>query len=151
PAEDAVDVVEGAAQRRAAVFGPEEQDVADQAEDVAGALPRRHEAFDAGGELDQADLVVVADGAESDDRGELGGDLALLLQHGAEVVAAATVGDEQDGQLALLDEALDEGVAHAGGDVPVDGADVVAGLVFADLLESDAGALEDAVVFAAEQ
>src|SRR5205823_2933739 len=37
------------------------------------------------------------------------------------------------------------------GHVPVDGADVVAGLVLADLLEGDAGALEDAVVLAAEQ
>ena len=42
-------------------------------------------------------------------------------------------------------------MAHAGGDVPVDGADVVAGLIFADLLEGDAAALEDAVIFAAEQ
>jgi hypothetical protein len=39
---------------------------------------------------------------------------------------------------------------HAGRDVPVDGADVVSGLVFADLLEGDASALENAVIFAAE-
>ena len=58
---------------------------------------------------------------------------------------------QQDGQLAFLDEALDEGMAHAGGDVPVDGADVVAGLILADLLEGDAAALEDGVIFAAEQ
>ena len=42
-------------------------------------------------------------------------------------------------------------MAHARGDVPVDGADVVAGLVLADLLEGDAGALEDGVILAAEQ
>ena len=42
-------------------------------------------------------------------------------------------------------------MAHAGGDVPVDGADVVAGLIFAHFLEGDAGALEDGVIFAAEQ
>src|SRR5262249_16252010 len=59
-------------------------------------------------------------------------------------------GQEQR-QLALLDEALDEGVAHARGDVPVDSADVVAGLVLAHLLEGDAAALEDAAVLAAEQ
>src|SRR5262249_57354495 len=67
------------------------------------------------------------------------------------LVAAAAIDQQHHRQLALLDEALDERVAHAGGDVPVDGADVVAGLVLADLLEGDAGALEDAVVLAAEQ
>src|SRR5205085_10003878 len=90
-------------------------------------------------------------GAEGEDGGQLGGHLALLLVEGAEVRAAAAIDEQHDGQLALLDEALDEGVAHAGGDVPVDGADVVAGLVLAHLLEGDAGALEDAVVLAAEQ
>src|SRR5205085_7157140 len=75
----------------------------------------------------------------------------LLLVARAELVAAAAIDRQDDGQFALLDEALDERVAHAGGDVPVDGADVVAGLVLADLLERDAGALEDAVVLAAEQ
>ena len=100
---------------------------------------------------DQADPVVVADGAEGQHGGQLGGDLALLLQPRAELVAAAAIDDQHHGQLALLDEALDERMAHAGGDVPVDGADVVAGLVLAHLLEGDAGALEDAVVLAAEQ
>src|SRR5207253_9303287 len=103
------------------------------------------------GEGDEADAVVVADGAEGEDGGQLGGDLALLLEEGAELVAAAAVDEEHDGQLALLDEALDEGVAHAGGDVPVDGADVVAGLIGADLLEGHARALENAVILTAEQ
>src|SRR5206468_3676631 len=103
------------------------------------------------GEGDQPHAVVVADGAEGQHGGQLGGHLALLLQERAELAAATAVEQQQDGQLALLDEALDERVAHAGGDVPVDGADVVAGLVLADLLKGDAGALEDAAVLAAEQ
>jgi hypothetical protein len=41
-------------------------------------------------------------------------------------------------------------MTHAGRDVPVDGADVVSGLVFPDFLEGDASALENAVIFAAE-
>ena len=128
-----------------------EQHVADEPQDVAGALARRHEALDAVGELDEADAVVVADGAEGQHGGQLGGDLALLLAPRAELVAAAAIDGQQHGQLALLDEALDERMAHAGGDVPVDGAHVVAGLVLAHLLEGDAGALEDAVILAAEQ
>src|SRR5262249_43785752 len=42
-------------------------------------------------------------------------------------------------------------MAHAGGHVPVDGPDVVAGLIFANLLESDAGSLEHALVLTAQQ
>src|SRR5262249_7409763 len=86
-----------------------------------------------------------------DDGGQLGGDLALAHQGGAEGQAAGDIDGEDDGTFALLDVAFDEGLAHAGGDVPVDGADVVAGLVGADLLEGDAGALEDGVVLAAQQ
>src|SRR5439155_16424441 len=95
--------------------------------------------------------VVIGDGAEGEHRGQLGGDLALLLEARAKLLTAADVHRQDDGQFAFLDEALDERMAHAGGHVPVDGADVVAGLVFADLLEGDAAALEGAVVFAAEQ
>ena len=69
----------------------------------------------------------------------------------AELLAAAAIDQQHHGQLAFLDVALDERMAHAGGDVPVDGADVVAGLVLADLLEGHAAALEDAVILAAEQ
>ena len=61
------------------------------------------------------------------------------------------IDQQHHGQLALLDVAFDEGMAHAGGDVPVDGANVVAGLIFADFLEGHAAALEDAAIFAAEQ
>ena len=52
---------------------------------------RRHEALDAVGELHQADLVVVADGAEGQDGGQLGGHLALLLRPRAEELAAAAI------------------------------------------------------------
>src|SRR5262249_40084192 len=143
----AVGVVEGGADAGAAPLRLEEQHVADQPQDVPRALARRHEPLDAGGEGEQADPGRVANGAG----GQHGSRLALLLQERAELAAAAAVEQQQHGQLALLDEALDERVAHAGGDVPVDGADVVAGLVLADLLEGDAGALEDAAVLAAEQ
>src|SRR4051794_37176759 len=115
------------------------------------ALAGRDEALDLVGELDQADTVVVADGAEGEVRGQLGGHLAFLPGAGAEALAAAAVDGEQDRPLPFFDEAFDERVAHAGGNVPVDGSDVVARLVLADLLEGDAGALEDAVVLAAEQ
>ena len=51
---------------------------------------------------------------------------------------------------ALLGELFDEGGVHAGGHVPIDGADLVAVLVLAELVEVDALALEDGVVLAAD-
>ena len=73
----------------------------------------------------------------------------LLLR--AELVAAARIDEQDHRQLALLDESLDERMADAGGHVPVNGTDVVARLVLAHFFEGDAGALEDAVVLAAQQ
>ena len=66
----------------------------------------------------------------------------------AEPAGGAPVHHEQHGELALLEVALDEGRAEPGGDVPVDGADVVAGLVLAHLGELHAAAAERARVFA---
>src|SRR5262249_50038208 len=58
---------------------------------------------------------------------------------------------QKHGQLALLDEALDEGAPHASGDIPVDGADFIARLVLAHLFEREAGSLENAVVFTSQK
>ena len=57
---------------------------------------------------------------------------------------------QHDGHFALLDKFLDVRRAGAGGDVPVDGADVVAGHIFAHLVELHALALEDGVVLPGE-
>ena len=45
---------------------------------------------------------------------------------------------------------LTNGMPHAGRDVPVDGANVVAGYVFADFVELHPATLEHRVVFAGE-
>ena len=115
------------------------------------SLARRQKPLDAIGELHQTDAVVVTDGTERENGSQFGGDLALLLSAAAELLAAAAIDGQEDRQLAFLDEALDERMAHARGDVPIDGANVVAGLVGADFLEGEAGAFEDGVVLAAEQ
>ena len=115
------------------------------------ALARRHELLDLIGESDQSDLVVVADGAEGEQGGQLGGHFTFLLELGAERLAAGAIDQQHHRQLAFFDVAFDERMAHAGGDVPVDGANVVAGLILAHFLEGHAHALEDAVILAAEQ
>ncbi len=86
---------------------------------------------------------------EGEDGGDLGGEFALGLLAGAEEAGAAEVDHEHEGQFAFFDEFFDERMVHAGGDVPIDGADFVAGLIFADFLEVHALALEDAVILAA--
>jgi len=68
-----------------------------------------------------------------------------------ELTRARLVHHQEQRDFALLVECLDEGTAHAGGDVPVDGTEVVALLVGAHLCELDALPAEDRPVFAREQ
>ena len=126
------------------------EDFADEALDGGAAFARGEAFHHAVGEEDEADFVLVGEGGQGQEGGELGGAGGLGTGGGAEALAAGDVDEEEDGELALLAKAFDVGLAHAGGDVPIDGADVVAGLVGAGLVELDAAALEDGVVVAAE-
>jgi hypothetical protein len=128
----------------------EGEDLGDEGEHVLLALLGRHELLDAIGEDDEPDAIVVLDGGEGEQRRHLGGDLALGLLARAEGARAAGVDQQHHRHLALLDEELDVGLAHARRDVPVDEADVVAGLILAHLGEGHAQALEDRVVGAGQ-
>ena len=148
---DLVKEVEGLIKIGAAEGGLEEKDFADDAQDMAPAFAGRNKFFDGAGEEDQADFIVVADGGKSEDRGDFGGQFAFGLGAGAEQSGAAEIDQEHDGELAFFDEFFDEGMVHAGGDIPIDGADFIAGLVLADFLKVHALAFEDAVVLAGER
>ena len=110
----------------------------------------RDELLDAVAEEDDAHLVVVGYGAESQRGGHLGGEFLLELVVGAEAVASAHVHQQHHRQLAFLLEHLDVGVRQTRRHVPVDAAHVVAVLVFAHLAEHHAATLERRVVLAAE-
>ena len=138
-------------QIRPAPLRLKEQHFADDAQDVAAAFARRDEFLHLVGEQNQADLVVVADGGEGEHGGDLGGEFALGLVARAEQAGAAHVHDEHEREFAFLDELLDERMVHPRGDVPVNRAHVVAGLVFAHLVEVHALALEDGMVLARER
>ena len=71
---------------------------------------------------------------------------AAAVEHGG-----GDIDEEVDVLLALLDVALDVGAAGAGGDFPVHGADVVAGLVEADVFELDATAAEYGAILTGEE
>src|SRR5262249_45033093 len=129
----------------------EEEDFANQAEDMADALARRDKLLDTVGKMEQTDAIVIRNGAEGQNGRQFRSHFALLVQTGAECLATAAIDHKDDRQLSLLDEALDERMAHASCHIPINAADVVARLIFADFLEGDACPFEDAVISAAEQ
>ena len=132
-------------------FGSKNKHFANDAQHVAAAFARRDEFLHLVAEQQQADLVVVADGGEGEHGGDLGGEFALGLVARAEQAGAAHVHDEHEREFAFLDEFLDERMVHPRGDVPVNRAHVVAGLVFAHLVEVHALAFEDGMVLARER
>ena len=97
------------------------------------------------------DAVVVPNGRHRQHRAELAGELALESRHRAESLGPREIDGEHHRELTLLDIALDEGAAHARGDVPVDRAHLVARLVFADLGELHPLPLEYRAVLAGEE
>jgi hypothetical protein len=117
---------------------------------VALALLGRHEALDTIGEDDEADTVVVLDGAEGQERRDLRDRLHLGPPGGAEPLGSGEIDEEHHRHLALFGEDLHVRLVHAGRDVPVDEADVIPRLVLAHLAEGHAAALEDGVVAARE-
>ena len=83
-----------------------------------------------------------AEDAPGGERGGLGGGDRLHVEDGAEEHRLALVDEDQRRAVALLAGDADVRGAGAGGDLPVDGADVVAGEVGADLLELEAAAAD---------
>ena len=149
-ADDLVEVLQGGGEVRAPAFGLVEEHFPDDPQDVSAALLRRQEKLDRVGEEQEPHLVAVADGAEGEHAGDLGGEFALGLRHAAEAPRRAHVHGEDDGEFALFGEVLDVQVARARGDVAVDEAHLVAGVVRAHVLEVHPAPLEDGVVLPAE-
>ncbi len=68
----------------------------------------------------------------------------------AEGLRTGDVHQEENGEFPFLAEAFDKGGAHAGGDIPVNGPDVVARDILADFVEFNPMSLEHGVVLAGE-
>src|SRR5262249_24951971 len=88
---------------------------------------------------------------QSQDGRQLGEGFAFGAGTSARLLAAAQIEHQEDRLFTFFDVPLDEGVPHAGGHIPVDGAHVVAGLIFPDFFESQAAAAKNAAIFAARQ
>ena len=74
----------------------------------------------------------------------------LLKARRSEISRGADVHQQKDRELALLGELLDERAAGARRDVPIDGAHLVAGAVFAHLVEVHAAAFEHRMICAGQ-
>ena len=135
---------------RAVILGHEADQLLDDHQHVRAALFRRDELFDAVAEEDAAYLVVVLRGGKGQHGGDLGDRVFLELFGRAEHARTADVDQQHHRQLALFLVDLDVRLAAAGGDVPVDIADVVAHAVFAHFAEGHTAPFESAVVFAGE-
>ena len=136
---------------RAAPARFEHQHFADETENVSPAFPRRDEQFHFIGEEQQRDLVAVLGGGHRERGGDFGGELALGAAGRAEARRRRNVHGEDGGEFAFLAEAFYERAAEAMRDVPVNVAHIVAGDVFAQLLEIHAAPLEAAQIRAAHR
>ena len=96
-----------------ATFRLEKQDFANEAQRVRATFLRRNKKFDPIGEEKQADLVIVANGAEREQTSDFGGELALRLTGAAEISGRANIDNQHDGELAFFRELFDERVCRA--------------------------------------
>ena len=95
--------------------------------------------------------AIAVDGAEKHDQaGEFKQRLAFGQRSGAKLQAGRVLKHDQQGDFALLDEFFPIRIAQAGGDIPVDVADVVAKFVFDDLVELHAAAAKGRAIFTAQ-
>ncbi len=120
-------------------------------EDVPPPRARRDHRVDAAAVEERADAIAVSAEGAREHRHELGGDRSFLDLRGAEVDRRAQVEQEPRGELALLVVDPDVGRLHACGDIPVDVADVIVQLVFAQIREIDAETAEERSIVAVEQ
>src|SRR4029077_927084 len=96
----------------------------------------------------QADAIHVLDSRERKNSSQLGSDVAFTPVDGAERHRRRNVDRDDHREIALLDELLHVRSARARSDVPIDCADVVARLIFADLRELDPAPMKGGVIVA---
>ena len=148
--EDAEEEAGGGGEVGGALAGAGGEDFPDDAEDVGVALGGGEVEEGSVGEEEEAGFVPVGLGGEGEDGGDLGGEFLFAEVAAAVAVGGGDVDGEDGGEFAFLAELADEGLAGAGGDVPVDVLGVVAVLVFAEVVEVEALAFEGGVVVAGE-
>ena len=131
-------------------FGFKRKQVAHDAKDVRLPFFRRNKLFDPVGEKDESDLVVVTNRRECQDRTDFRCDFIFHRSGRPEIFGTAQVDEQHHRQLAFFLKNFDKRMIESGGDVPIDRADIVSILVFADFGEFHAASFKDRMVFAGE-
>ena len=127
------------------------QDVAHQSQGVTIAFRRAQADFDAVGEQNQPDPIVIAHRPQSKHCRQLGQGLAFRAGAASRLLAAAQIEHQNNGLLAFLHVAFDERMSHPGGHIPVDSAHVIAWLIFAHFLKRQTDAAKHTSVPATGQ
>ena len=99
----------------------------------------------------KAYFIAVPDGGGGEHTGGFRSEFALGIRHRTEVRGGADIDHEQDREFAFFGEEFHMGFSGAGGDVPINGADVVAGNVVSNTIKIHAAALEDTGVAPGER
>ena len=94
--------------------------------------------------------IVVLDGGEGEESAKLGDHLSLHPCGRPEMRRTGGVDHEENREFALLDKPFHMRCARASGDIPIDGANVIADLIFAHLIEFHTSPLEDRVVLSSK-
>jgi hypothetical protein len=148
---DMIQKTERAGNVRAAPTRLEHQHFPHEPQNVPPAFARRDEQFHLIREQQQRDLIAILGGGHRERGGDLGGELALGAAGRAEAGRRGHVHGEDGGEFALLAEAFHERAAEAVRHIPVNGAHIVAGHVFAEIFEIHAAPLEAAQIRAAHR
>ena len=130
----------------AATCGFEKQEITNHPQNVTAAFLGRDVMLDLVRIEQDADFVVVQGGGKREHTGDLGGALPFALLDRAEDAGGAQIDEQHQRELTLFAKDFDEGPVHFGTDVPVDGTDVIADRIFADLLEVHAASFKRAVI-----
>src|SRR5206468_2044173 len=150
PCHNFVEVIKRQRRFRAASLRLEKQNLANESQRVRSAFFRRDKKFHAIGEEDEPDFVVVPDCTEGEQACNFCRQFPLGLCRAAKIPRRTHVDDQHHRKLSLFREFFHKRVAHPRRNIPVDGANLVAGLIFPDVLKIHAAAFEDAMVVAGE-
>ena len=123
----------------------------DEAQDLHPPTARGNDLLHVLAVQDRTDAVAVAREKAGDEADEIDEEIALVRARGPEVDGRRKVEQEMRRDLPVLEVLADVREVEAGGDVPVDVADVVAGDVLADVREIETLTAEQRPVIALQQ
>src|SRR4029453_12147454 len=145
-----IQIIECQRRFRTASLRLKKQNLTNKTQGMRPTFFRRNKKLNAICEKNEANLVVVPNGAESEQAGDLCGQFTLGLRNASEISGCANIDNEHHSKLALLCKFFYKSCAQTGGHVPVDRANFIARLVFAHIFKIHSTALKDTMVITRE-